>query len=342
MLESIVALRFSNPYNILNEGKHLKTVYKSFGFQFSDQQLFPISKNIYAKLEGMLQSGSPYWIHFQSPSNKVIQFLNKQLDIPKEARLVLFAKEARPRSLKIGENLFLSVQDIKSNNIHTESDFPSLRIWVCKNGLLTLSTEKVDAISDALKELCGESELSSLFCVQTLLNHLFAYLEETIHELDDKLYQTESHFSYDENMASTILLIRQDIIYLRRYVFPQRDALINFTNKLSSADENTKAVFKALSENMVRYSDSIDTIRERARLLQDHITTKINELINRRIYVLTIIMLIFTPAFFIMNLFSMYLPTPGMDSTRTWWIVCALIVLVSAVFYLSLKRKKWI
>ena len=77
-------------------------------------------------------------------------------------------------------------------------------------------------------------------------------------------------------------------------------------------------------------------------IIHDNLANQIAEIANQRVYLLSVIMLLFTPAFFIMGLFSMYIPMPGMYSNVTWWVVCGIIVIVSYTLYFSFKRKKWL
>ena len=179
-------------------------------------------------------------------------------------------------------------------------------------------------------------------CFIHVIENIINSLEDSIYHLDENLNKIESNFEYTEEATLNIMSIRQDIIFIRRYIFPQKDALINLSNKIDFVSDSIRASLKELSEGMLRQVEAIEMLRERAVIIQDNLTNQIGEIANRRMYLLTIIMLIFTPAFFIVGLFSMYLPIPGMNSRLTWWIVDIVILVVSYGLYKLFKVKNWL
>ena len=320
------------------------SIYKNFAYQFDPLIPIGLTKDIYTNIDLMLMNGKEYWIHFEKPSKNLQLQLSKKLSIPKSVRSILFAEEVRSRCIKIEGGYILIIHGVQPSTMEENSDFPTLRFWVTKNGILSISTGKIQSVYNLhsmLREM-SDPEPNYIDCLTHLLENIIFYLEESLYQLDEKLNKVESNFEYTEEATLNIMPIRQDIIYLRRYIFPQRDALINFSNKFDLASDNTKIFLKELSDGMQKQVEAIEMLRERAIIIQDNITNQIGEIANRRMYLLTIIMLIFTPAFFIVSLFSMYLPIPGMNSRITWWAVDFTIVIVSYGLYKLFKIKKWL
>lgn len=315
---------------------------KSFVYQFNPLVCKNLSKDIYSSLDEALTNDQNYWIHFDTPSKNLRQQLYKRLSLPKTASLILFAEEVRSRCVRIENGYILIVHGVQPSTMKSDEDFPTLRFWITSKGVLSISTGKIQAIQDAQEALQGNPDAEPMTCFIHLIESIIDCLEDSIYHLDESLNKIETNFEYTEEATLKIMSIRQDVIYIRRYIFPQKDALINLSNKLDFISDNIRSSLKELSDSMLRQVEAIEMLRERAVIIQDNLTNQIGELANRRMYLLTIIMLIFTPAFFIISLFSMYVPMPGMNSRLTWWLVDAAIILVSYGLYKLFKIKKWL
>lgn len=314
---------------------------KNFAYQFDPCQYMSLTKDIYNAIDSVISS-TDYWLHIEKPSKNMQQQLAKKLNIPKPVKLILFAEEVRSRCVRVEGGYVFIVHGVQPSTMAGTDDFPTLRFWITKNAILSIATGKIDAVHELQKDMKDIVEPNHMLCFTYLIEYIISYLEDSIYHLDEKLNKVESNFEYTEEATANIMSIRQDVIFLRRYIFPQKDALINLSNKLDFVPDAIKITLKELSDSMLRQVESIEMLRERAVIIQDNLTNQIGEIANRRMYLLTIIMLIFTPAFFIMSLFSMYVPIPGMDSRFTWWIVDAVIIIVSYGLYRLFKVKKWL
>jgi zinc transporter len=82
--------------------------------------------------------------------------------------------------------------------------------------------------------------------------------------------------------------------------------------------------------------------RERTIVVQEEILNRIAEEQNSRMYVLSIVALIFLPITFITGLFGMNVAgLPGTEGTSTFWIVAAVMAMSAALIVLWLKLKRW-
>jgi zinc transporter len=200
------------------------------------------------------------------------------------------------------------------------------------------------ALHELHREITALTDISitPLTCLATLLEDMAWHLEETAYSLDESLDAIES-ILHDIGEASTkIAEIRQSIASIRRYVIPERDAIISLSYKMNTITDAPVSLFKEVSDSMVRESETIEMLRERASIIQDTLSNQIGALANKRMYLLTLVMLIFTPAFFVMGLFSMSLPLPGVHSTLTFWFVTLFIIIFTFGMLWILKRKKWV
>lgn len=319
-----------------------QSCYKSFVYTFEPLKHISLTNDIYTHLNAVLGSEQAFWCHLESPSKNLQQQIAKRFALPKVVRMILFSEEARSRCVKHDKGCVLIIQGVQPSTMVDDKDFPTLRFWITKQGILSISTGKIQAVYDLQKNIDATSETNPIQCLTMLLEDLISYLGDSVYQIDEALNKIEANFEYTEESPLRVMSIRQDIIYLRRYVFPQRDALINLAHKLTFVTDSVRSELKELSDGMLRQVEAIEMLRERAVVIQDNLTNQIGEIANRRMYLLTIIMLLFTPAFFIMGMFSMYVPIPGMNSKLTWWLVSLLIIISSCGLYYLFKKKRWL
>lgn len=319
-----------------------ETNYKSFAYLFSPLTYIGLTTDLYRNLEKVKESHLPYWCHIDKPSKNLQQQITKKFNMPKNAKQIIFADEVRARCVKVEDGIVLIMHYIEPSNLSEVEDFPTLRFWITEQGIVSFSSRKVDALYAFRKTLKQTPDVLLDQVFIELVENLLWELEETLYQIDERLNQIETSFEDNQTATQNIMSVRQDIIYLRRYVVPQRDAFIMLANKLTFVSESSKQLLKELSDNMQRQVESIEMLRERAVVVQDSLANQIAEVANRRMYILTIIMLIFTPPFFIMGMFSMYMPTPGMNSRDTWWILVAVMFALSLGLFKLFKWKRWL
>ncbi len=315
---------------------------KSFAYQFSPLKALRLTNEKYENIETIVSDEAKYWMHLDKPSKALQQKLAKKLAMPKAVRSILFAESVRPRCVKHETGLVMIVQGIQPGKSSDYENVSSLRLWITSNGLVSISHGAIQAVQDLKKTMETLTEPTPMTCLTELLDHVLYYTEETTYLLDEALDKIETNLELTSEASQHIMLARQNIVSLRRYMIPQRDAFMTLAVKIAELSEPAAVTCKELADNMTRQVETLEMLRDRAAIIQDDVTNQLGEVSNRRMYLLTIIMLIFTPAFFVMGLFSMYLPIPGMNSPDTWWGVIGFIFVSSVGLTWLFKKKKWL
>lgn len=320
----------------------MKHISKAFAIQVNPTRHVVLTGDKYNNIDALVEDTSPFWLHFDQPSKHLRQQLAKKLGLSKAVRTILFAEEQRPRCIKIDNGFILILQGIQPDSLDSLENPPSLRIWITPNRLLSVATGSVTAIGDMQTAIAELENPDLMTCLATLLEYLVWYVEEVAYRLDESLDGIETGIGQTDESIIKIAEVRQSIVRLRRYVLPQRDAIILLSNKIDAFSTEPVLVMKEISDNMLRQAEMLEMLRERSAIIQDNLANQIGEISNRRMYVLTVMMLIFTPAFFIMSLFSMYVPTPGMNSKDTWWVIMLIVMLLSVALLVLFKKRKWL
>lgn len=287
------------------------------------------------------------WIHVTLPSKIMQNSLKKHIPAPSFVWENLFAEETRPRSISADEGQLLILRGINLNPGAAPDDMVSLRIWVTPQYLITVSMHHVMSVSDACKYISEQQSVvnNSIDCLLLIIDCLFEHIGEAIYAIETGLDNLEENMDSipEEQIQQTIVNSRQAIITYRRHLLPQRDAILKIPlEKLTWISKVQANYIHDLGESMTRFVEDINAARERASVLQDSVTNKLAERANNKIYVLSIITLIFMPPSFITGLFGMNIIVPGQTSKITFWIVCTVMTALTAWLFIYFKKNEWL
>lgn len=178
--------------------------------------------------------------------------------------------------------------------------------------------------------------------IDIIVDNYYAVLDnvgERIERIEDELSEGKtSEFTFQR-----IQRIRKELIYLRKAVYPVRDAVSKLVKDDSPyIQTETTRFFADVYDHVVHLIDSLDTYQDlTASLLDIHINTQNNQL-NQVIKVLTIISTIFIPLTFIVGIYGMnfdYMP-----ELRWKWgypMVMAIMFILAIAMLIYFKIKKW-
>ncbi len=162
---------------------------------------------------------------------------------------------------------------------------------------------------------------------------------ERIERIEDELSEgVTSDFTFQR-----IQRLRKELIYLRKAVYPVRDALSKLIKEDSAyIKPETVRFYADVYDHVVHLIDSLDTYKDLSTSLLDiHVNTRNNQL-NQIMKVLTIISTIFIPLTFIVGIYGMnfdYMP-----ELRWKWgypAVMAFMFTLAMGMLVYFKLKKW-
>jgi len=177
--------------------------------------------------------------------------------------------------------------------------------------------------------------------VDIIVDNYYVVLDnigEQIEEIEDGI-----HSNSTENAFQKIQAIKKELIFLRKAVYPLREALSKVVKGETSfvEDENLR-YFGDVYDHTVHLIDSLDTYKDLTSSLMDiHINT-MNTKMNEVMKLLTIITTIFIPLSFIAGIYGMnfkYMPELEHPYGYPAVLIAMGIVMVGMIYYF--KRRKW-
>lgn len=287
------------------------------------------------------------WVHINTDGARANDWVRAESGVaPAIAETLLEPGDHRPR-VQAGDGTMLAIlRGVNFNPGADPEDLIGLHIWIEERMIVSVRRRRVrtgQVIRERLMEKTGPRDVGAfLVLVNELLLEPLAdqvnQIDEHIDEIEESLVREE----YDD-IRGPLREARQITIALRRYLAPQRDALAKLaatTNVAWFSDEN-RAYIREIADGTTRYVEDLDSLRERASVIQEELTTQLAERTNKTIYVLTIFSAILLPAALLTGLFGINVGgMPWVKSDVGFWIILGgvPVLAVLVIGFLKLRR----
>lgn len=177
--------------------------------------------------------------------------------------------------------------------------------------------------------------------LDTIIDNYFSVLEKLsnkIEGLEDELVNNPS-----SKTLQTIYDLRQEMIFLRKSVWPLREVINRLMRgDMVLVDETTRVYLRDVHDHVIQVIDTIEIFRDMLSSMLEIYLSSISYKMNEVMKILTIITTIFIPLTFISSVYGMnFKHMPELD---LWWsyptvIVSMIFIAIMMIFYF--KRKKW-
>ena len=292
------------------------------------------------------EEGRTLWLHLNMENPAARDWLKSQDYLNPVAVEALLTIESRPRLTRLGNSALLAFRGVNLNDGAQPDDMIGIRLWVDETRVISTfrrNLKSVDSIEEDLRSGEGPrnsgefiAELASQLV--TRMSDLVDNLEETIADLEAQVLDSatrETRFGLSE--------LRRQIIALRRYLGPQREALASLiSSKLSWLCEDRRISLRETSDQLIRHLEDLDAVRERAAVTQEELQSRFAEQQNVRMYVLSIVSAIFLPLGFLTGLLGINVGgIPGADHPWSFAIFLAFLILLVGGLLVYFRIKKW-
>ncbi|NMG18864.1 magnesium/cobalt transporter CorA [Brasilonema bromeliae] len=244
--------------------------------------------------------------------------------VPKEKRYGFYSEQV---SLVLGKNYLLTVQEEPEHDC-----LEGVRARICNNKGI-IRKRKADYLAYSL--------------LDAIIDGFFPVLElygERIEELEEEVMVNPSRQTLQK-----IYQVRRELLQLRRYIWPQRDAinsLIRDGNELIS--EDVRIYLRDCYDHAVQVMDMLETYRELATGLMDVYLSAVSNRMNEIMKFLTVMSSIFIPLTFVAGIYGMNFNTDkspyNMPELNWYWgypMCLAFMAAVAFVLVFIFWRRGW-
>lgn len=299
------------------------------------------------KISKELQDKNLAWVHLDANNAVTREWLENEIDYLDEFVLdALFASGTRPRVLEVGEGVLVNLRGVNLNADADPEDMVSIRMWIDKSRIITIERRKVRAVRDiSLRIQNKKSPKNSGDFLCLLLNRLFVPIEEFLINLDEQIDDLEAEIidNPDQKLREKIINIRRKAIIFRRYMAPQKEAINSLKNgNLKWLNINHKRSLQENYDNIIRYIEDLDVIRERSHIIKDELTNIFTDRLNKNTYILSVIAAIFLPLGFLTGLLGVNIAgIPGAEYEFSFNIFIIIIIAIVIAQIYFFKKFKW-
>jgi magnesium transporter len=161
---------------------------------------------------------------------------------------------------------------------------------------------------------------------------------QKIEQIEDEIYKGHSGHEFRR-----IQQLKKELIYLRKALYPLRDAMSKLIKDESGfIDSSNARFFNDIYNHVAHLIDSLDTYKDLTSGLMDIYINTLNTRMNEVMKVLTVISTIFIPLTFIVGVYGMNFDF--MPELRWQWsypIVWLFMILVTVGMIFYFRYKKW-
>lgn len=306
-------------------------------------------------LPALLQRHAVTWINVDGLGDAaVIQRLGQMFKLHPLALEDAVNVHQRPKAEEYPGHLFLVARFIHLNdNVASEQ----ISFFLGKNFVLTFQEEThpgdpFDPIRARLlseKDVFGQhgSDYLAYRLLDALVDSYFPVLEYYGEKIDD--IEANLLDNHHRVHLTSIHAIKQDLLQLRRALWPSRDMLYSLLrDKQELIAESTRVYFRDVYDHSVQLVDLLEIYRELGSDLRDLYLSSMSHRMNEIMKVLTIISTLFIPLTFIAGVYGMNFDTklpgnmPELEQPYGYVITLGVMGLITLLMLMYFVKKGWI
>jgi len=256
----------------------------------------------------------------------------------------------RPKLEDYGNYLYLVVRMLHPRQEGGNERFEQVSMVIGPNFLLSF-LEDVGDVFDQVRERIrsGKGRIRGLgpdYLAYSLLDAIVDEYFLDLEKIGDEIEHLEDEILH-EPQTSTVQRIHQlkrEMIFLRKSVWPLREAIARLERRESPLVRETTTVFlKDVYDHTIQVIDAVETFRDMLTGMLDTYLTSVSNRMNEVMKVLTLIATIFMPLTFIAGVYGMnfdFMPETGWR--WGYFAVLGVMAAVAGVMIAFFKKRKWL
>lgn len=307
--------------------------------ELSDDQM----KDVVKSESGML------WLDLINPSKAEMDILENVFELHPLTIEDCITTITRPKIEQFDKYMFIVMHAAATTPKVQRVRTVELNICLGKNFIITIHQEPIKGVETAIERteknpstMSKGSDMLLHLAVDSLVDNYLPVLDV----LDYKISNVESQVltNPDQKTLNNIFTVKKDVMYLRRFIGPQRDT-VNLLSKenFQFISSKRRVYFRDVYDNMIFINDTIDTYRDVINSALDAYLSTISNRTNDIMKVLTMIATIMMPLTLITGIYGMNFESMPL-LTREWgfFSIAILMILIGIGMLVFFRRRHWI
>ncbi len=286
------------------------------------------------------------WLHFDYTLPETAAWFESS-DLNELVCDALLTENTRPRVTPIDDSLLIALRGVNLNPGADPEDMVSIRLYVSEHRIISTRKRRLMSVTelvDALQSGQGPADVADFLVALAermvdRMGDVVEDIEETLSGQELELFDTSA-----QEMRQQLAEVRRQTIQLRRYFGPQRDALNQLqTERLPWFPVEQRLQLREINDQLLRHIEDLDVIRERTTMAQEQLMSLQSDLLNQRMYILSMISAVFLPLGFLTGLLGINVGgIPGSDSPYAFALFVLLLCLLVALQIWLFRRRHWL
>ncbi len=287
------------------------------------------------------------WLHCEYSHRFAKTWLVEKSGLDKLTVAAMTIEESRPRAVITESGLLLFLRSVNLNPGQEPEDMVSIRMWLDKTRLITTRKRRLLSVQDVRESLEKNNGPKNVVDLMLTINdRMMDRIGDVLEQLDEQVDCLEDDVITQESreLRPKISNCRREAILLRRYLSPQREAFFRLYSEDSPwLGKVARLHLREVTDRLIRYVEDLDSVRDRAAITQEELMSRVSEQMDKRMYILSLVAVVFLPLSFITGLLGINVGgIPGAEHKGAFYIVCGFLLLIGVVQFFLFKRKKWI
>ncbi len=290
------------------------------------------------------------WINVDGLSDgELIKKISKKFDLHYLLTEDILNTDHQPKADEYEKHLFFTLKMLYRIDGQNNIDYEHISFVLGKNYVLSFQEKEGDIFNSLRNRIKQDTNIIRkrgadylLYrLIDTIVDSYYSVLENIGHQVE----VIEESISSNPTVVDfqRIQKLRKEFIYLRKVVYPLREALNKVVkNEDGFIEDRNVKYFTDVYDHVIHLIDSLDTYKDLTSTLMDLYMNTINYKMNEVMKLLTIITTIFIPLSFIAGIYGMNFDV--MPELRWSWGYYGVLGLMGAIFILMIiyfKHKKW-
>ena len=295
------------------------------------------------------------WIHLERDDPATERWIMEGSGIDPLIGEALLMEDSRPRVEGVDDGLLIVLRGISqiaaghASHLGGSVDYVPVHLWIDGHRVISLrdKNHQLGALRDIRNaNACGKGPSRPGDLLVGIADKLVKDLEPVLDVMDEEVDRLEDEVltSAASESRHKISALRRRAIHLRRYLAPQRDAL----NRLEREDcswltDRDKVRLREVIDKVLRYIEYLDSIRDRAIILHEDLSSILNERIVRTSNRLTALAALLLPPSLVAGLLGMNVGgVPGIQNPNGFYITLVVMAVLSFAVVWILRRLRWL
>lgn len=256
----------------------------------------------------------------------------------------------RPKIEDYGEYLFIVLKVLRPLG-SGEFSSEQLSIILGKDYIFTFQEEgrndPFKSVRDRIRGGKGKiRNMGADYLAYTLIDAIVDGYFVILEELGERIVDVEEELtlSSDQKTLQLINSIKKEIIFLRKTVWPLREA-ISFLERGDSPilQSNTRLYFRDVYDHTVQVIDTVETYRDLLSGMLDLYLSSVSNRTNEVMKFLTIIGTIFMPLTFLVGVYGMnFKHFPELEWSYGYFILWIFMISLALLMITYFRKKRWL